>query len=80
MGRGRYTWNQVNLQEESVMTIESHRGFGVVLDPVQFAAELASLKQRPHYEGRALSVSLPDAVARLFEQIHRASPDYSACA
>ena len=49
------------------MTIESHRGFGVVLDPVQFAAELASLKQRPHYEGRALSVSLPDAVTRFFE-------------
>ena len=47
--------------------ITTHRGFGVVLDPVQFAAELASLKRRPHYEGRALSVSLPDAVVRLFE-------------
>lgn len=47
--------------------ITTHRGFGVVLDPVQFAAELASLKQRPKYEGRALYVKLPDAVARLFE-------------
>ena len=47
--------------------ITTHRGFGVVLDPVQFAAELASLKQRPQYQGRALYVKLPDAVARLFE-------------
>lgn len=45
----------------------THRGFGVVLDPVQFAAQLASLKQRPKYQGRALYVKLPDAVARLFE-------------
>jgi hypothetical protein len=45
----------------------THRGFGVVLDPVQFAAELASLKQRPKFQGRALYVQLPDAVARLFE-------------
>ena len=47
--------------------ITTHRGFGVVLDPVQFAAELASLKQRPQYQGRALHVSLPNAVAKLFE-------------
>ncbi len=47
--------------------VTTHRGFGIVLDPVQFAAELASLKQRPQYQGRALSVSLPDAVVRLFE-------------
>jgi hypothetical protein len=40
---------------------------GVVLDPIQFAAELASLKQRPKYQGRALYVRLPDAVVRLFE-------------
>ena len=45
----------------------THRGFGVVLDPVQFAAQLASLKQRPQYKGRALYVKLPDEVARLFE-------------
>ena len=45
----------------------THRGFGVVLDPIQFAAELASLKQRPKYEGRALYVKLPDEVARIFE-------------
>ena len=45
----------------------THSGFGVVLDPVQFAAQLASLKQRPKYQGRALYVKLPDAVARLFE-------------
>ena len=36
-------------------------------DPIQFAAELASLKQRPKYEGRALYVKLPDEVARIFE-------------
>jgi hypothetical protein len=47
--------------------ITTHRGFGIVLDPLQFAAELASLKQRPQYQGRALYVKLPDAVARLFE-------------
>ena len=47
--------------------ISTHRGFGVVLDPVQFAAQLASLKQRPQYQGRALYVKLPDEVARLFE-------------
>ena len=47
--------------------ITTHRGFGIVLDPVQFAAELASLKQRPQYQGRALYVKLPDAVAKLFE-------------
>lgn len=47
--------------------ITTHRSFGVVLDPIQFAAELASLKQRPQYQGRALYVQLPDAVARLFE-------------
>ena len=47
--------------------ITTHRAFGVVLDPVQFAAELASLKQRPQYQGRALYVKLPDAVAKLFE-------------
>ena len=45
----------------------THRSFGVVLDPIQFAAELASLKQRPQYRGRALYVRLPDAVAKLFE-------------
>ena len=47
--------------------ISTHRGFGIVLDPVQFAAQLASLKQRPQYQGRALYVKLPDAVAKLFE-------------
>ena len=47
--------------------ITTHRGFGIVLDPVQFAAQLASLKQRPQYQGRALYVKLPDAVAKLFE-------------
>ena len=47
--------------------ITTHRGFGIVLDPVQFAAQLASLKQRPQYRGRALYVRLPDAVAKLFE-------------
>ena len=47
--------------------ITTHRGFGIVLDPVQFAAQLASLKQRPRYKGRALYVKLPDEVARLFE-------------
>ena len=47
--------------------ITTHRGFGIVLDPVQFAAQLASLKQRPQYQGRALYVRLPDAVAKLFE-------------
>lgn len=47
--------------------ITTNRGFGVVLDPIQFAAQLASLKQRPQYQGRALYVRLPDAVARLFE-------------
>lgn len=46
---------------------KTHRGFGVVLDPVQFAAELASLRQRPQYQGRALYVKLPDAVLRTFE-------------
>ncbi|WP_233224425.1 urocanate hydratase [Thiomonas sp. X19] len=38
-----------------------------MLDPVQFAAELATLKQRPHYDGHALLCELPDRVARLFE-------------
>ncbi|MDE2152901.1 MAG: hypothetical protein KGJ85_11260 [Betaproteobacteria bacterium] len=47
--------------------ITTHRGFGVVLDPIQFAAQLASLTQRPQYQGRALYVRLPDAVAKLFE-------------
>ena len=47
--------------------ISTHRGFGIVLDPIQFAAQLASLKQRPQYQGRALYVKLPDAVAKLFE-------------
>ena len=47
--------------------ITTNRGFGVVLDPIQFAAQLASLKQRPQYRGRALYVKLPDAVAKLFE-------------
>ena len=47
--------------------ITTHRGIGVVLDPLQFAAELSSLKQRPKYEGRALYVNLPDHVARVFE-------------
>ena len=47
--------------------ITTNRGFGIVLDPVQFAAQLASLKQRPRYQGRALYVKLPDEVARLFE-------------
>ena len=47
--------------------ITTHRGFGIVLDPIQFAAQLASLKQRPQYQGRALYVRLPDAVAKLFE-------------
>ena len=50
-----------------ISDITTHRAFGAVLDPVQFAAELASLKQRPQYQGRALSVSLPDAVTHLFE-------------
>ncbi|MDE2252914.1 MAG: hypothetical protein KGL42_01390 [Betaproteobacteria bacterium] len=50
-----------------ISDITTHRAFGAVLDPVQFAAELASLKQRPQYQGRALSVTLPDAVTRLFE-------------
>ena len=50
-----------------ISEISTHRGFGVVLDPVQFAAQLASLKQRPQYQGRALYVKLPDEVARLFE-------------
>ena len=49
------------------MPIENHRGFGLVLDPLQFAAELATLKQRPHYDGHALFIELPDRVARLFE-------------
>lgn len=47
--------------------VTTHRGFGVVLDPVQFAAELASLKQRPQYQGRALYVKMPDEVVRIFE-------------
>ena len=47
--------------------ITTHKSFGIVLDPLQFAAELASLKQQPQYQGRALYVQLPDAVARLFE-------------
>ncbi len=47
--------------------ITTNRGFGIVLDPIQFAAQLASLKQRPQYQGRALYVRLPDAVARIFE-------------
>ena len=49
------------------MPIQHHRGFGLVLDPVQFAAELATLKQRPRYDGHALLLELPDRVARLFE-------------
>ena len=49
------------------MPIENHRGFGLVLDPSQFAAELTTLKQRPHYDGHALFIELPDRVARLFE-------------
>lgn len=47
--------------------VNIHRKFGVLLDPAQFAAALASLKQRPQYKGRALYVALPDEVARLFE-------------
>ena len=49
------------------MPVQNHRGFGLVLDPVQFATELATLKQRPHYDGHALLLELPDRVARLFE-------------
>jgi hypothetical protein len=50
-----------------VSDITTHRSFGVVLDPVQFAAELASLKQRPKFQGRALYVKMPDEVVRIFE-------------
>jgi hypothetical protein len=49
------------------MPVQNHRDFGLVLDPVQFAAELATLKQRPQYDGHALYCQLPDHVARLFE-------------
>ena len=49
------------------MPIRRYTGLGLLLDPVQFAAELATLKQRPHYDGHALLCELPDRVARLFE-------------
>ncbi len=49
------------------MPIRRYTGLGLLLDPTHFAAELATLKQRPHYDGHALLCELPDRVARLFE-------------
>lgn len=49
------------------MTIKTFRSAGIVLDPIQFAEELTTLKQRPTHDGHALLCELPDAVVQLLE-------------
>lgn len=49
------------------MPIRRYTGLGLLLDPTHLAAELATLRQRPKYDGHALLLQLPDRVARLFE-------------
>ena len=49
------------------MTIKTHRSAGIVLDPIQFAEELTTLKKRPTSQGHALLCQLPDAVVQLLE-------------
>lgn len=49
------------------MTIKTTRAAGIVLDPVQLAEELTTLKQKPRHDGHALLCELPDAVVRLLE-------------
>ena len=55
------------LKRNDTMTLKTHRSAGIVLDPVQFAEELTTLKKRPHFQGHALLCELPDAVVRLLE-------------
>ena len=43
-------------------------GFGAVLDPVEFAAALASLHPRPPYQGSGLAMKLPAALARAVDR------------
>ena len=49
------------------MTTKTHRSAGIVLDPIQFADELTTLKKKPSFEGHALLCQLPDAVVQLLE-------------
>lgn len=49
------------------MTMKTHRAAGIVLDPIQLANELTTLKQRPTHKGHALLIELPDAVVQLLE-------------
>lgn len=49
------------------MTTKTYRSAGIVLDPVQFAEELTTLKKRPTSQGHALLCELPDAVVQLLE-------------
>jgi hypothetical protein len=49
------------------MTTKTHRSAGIVLDPIQFAEELTTLKKKPTSQGHALLCELPDAVVQLLE-------------
>lgn len=49
------------------MTAQLYRAEGIVLDPVQFAQELTTLKQRPGIKGHALLCELPEAVVQQLE-------------
>jgi len=49
------------------MTTKTYRSAGIVLDPIQFAEELTTLKKRPTSQGHALLCELPDAVVQLLE-------------
>ena len=49
------------------MTIKTTRAAGIVLDPVQLAEELTTLKQKPRHDGHALLIELPDGVVKLLE-------------
>lgn len=49
------------------MTLKTVRSAGLVLDPVQLAEELATLKQRPTHNGHALLCELPNHVVQVLE-------------
>lgn len=49
------------------MTMKTHRSAGIVLDPIQLAEALTTLRQRPTHNGHALLIELPDAVVQLLE-------------
>lgn len=49
------------------MTLSTVRSAGIVLDPVQLAEELATLKQRPTHDGHALLCELPNPIVQVLE-------------